>query len=288
MKKFLCFLLLAGLLTATACQALPNIDEQSGEASSSAADISAPSQSQEVSGGEESVSGDVSDLFIESSEDESSAVAYEYAIDIIPYADAVNSENLLIVNKKYHIEESFVPSNLVDVTYTRKDRDKGKMDKTAEKALCALLEEAYYYGYNDVTVTSAYRSYSSQAWYFNYYIEREMASGKSREQAEAAVLTYSARPGTSEHQTGLCVDMHNLPAANQSFGNTEAGKWLAANAHRFGFIIRYPNGKEDITGYSYEPWHFRFVGIKHSSVMYEEGLCLEEYLEKYYPEKLEG
>ncbi len=255
-------------------------EEESAVVSSSAPESSAAESSVPESSAAESLTPESSAA--ESVAPESSAAPVgDYAIDITPYIDSINSENLTLVNKQHSVDAGFVPANLADVTYTRTDRDKGKMDATAEKALCAFLEEAYHYGYTDVTVTSAYRSYASQEWYFNYYIEQEMASGKSREQAEAAVLTYSARPGTSEHQTGLCVDMHNLPAADQSFGQTEAGKWLAANAHRFGFILRFPQGKEDITGYTYEPWHFRFVGRSHAEKIYEEGLCLEEYLQRY-------
>jgi len=218
--------------------------------------------------------------------DDSSSVSsvddFEYAIDISPYLQYITSENLLLVNKQNPVGASYVTPGMVDVTYMRTDRAKGKMDETAEKALCAFLKEAAYYGYDDITVTSAYRSYADQEWWHNYYIQNEIKSGKTEEQAKVAVLRYSAPPGTSEHQTGLGIDMHNLSAANQSFGNTEAGKWLAANAHRFGFILRYAKDKEAITGYMYEPWHFRFVGREHATKIYEEGLCLEEYLAKYY------
>lgn len=283
MKKTLCIFLLLLLIAAQGCQPLENgVDYTSAdEASLESAESSTVSQMPESA--DVSANDSSEEQIADSSEEEK--VQYEYAIDITPYLESIYSENLLLVNKQNAVDKSFVPSNLADVTYTRTDRAKGKMDAVAEKALCAFLEEAYHYGYTDVTVTSAYRDYNTQNWYFNYYIENEMKSGITREQATAIVLTYSARPGTSEHQTGLCVDMHNLSEANQSFGNTAAGKWMAANAHRFGFIIRFPKGKEDITGYSYEPWHFRFVGIEHATVIYNEGLCLEEYLAKYYPEQ---
>lgn len=297
MKRFNCILLLVLLLVAAqGCTsiALPDDSSASISAGGTTSDTVSSLESSPADDSSASVSvGDTTSDAVSSPESsaaddssyappESSAVAYEYAIDIDQYLDSIYSENLLLVNKQHTIGESYAPTSLASVSYARYDNV--KMDTVAEKALCAFLKEAYYYGYTDVTVTSAYRSYSSQQWYFNYYIEEEMKTGKSRSDAEAVVLTYSARPGTSEHQTGLCIDMHNLPAANQSFGNTEAGKWLAANAHRFGFILRFPQGKENITGYTYEPWHFRFVGIKHASIIYEQGLCLEEYLEMYYPE----
>lgn len=294
MKKFL-LIMLATALSAThlvSCTQIPidgsgNISEPSEESVYSKTDYSQTESKEEYSQSFD-VSCDTSstdDTTFETIEDSSVASAvdsFEYAIDITPYLQYITQENLLLVNKSNPIGASYITSGMVEVTYMRTDRAKGKMDATAEKALCAFLKEAAYYGYNDITVTSAYRSYADQEWWHNYYIQNEINSGKTEEQAKAAVLKYSAPPGTSEHQTGLGIDMHNLSAANQSFGNTDAGKWLAANAHRFGFILRYGKDKEAITGYMYEPWHFRFVGREHAAKIYEEGLCLEEYIEKYY------
>ncbi|MEG2004178.1 MAG: M15 family metallopeptidase, partial [Clostridia bacterium] len=135
-------------------------------------------------------------------------------------------------------------------------------------------------GIKDVSVTSAYRSYSYQKWLFNYYVENNLSKYPSREECEKYVMTFSCREGCSEHQTGLCCDMHNLPAADKSFGNTKAAKWLAENAHRFGFVLRFPADKEKITGIEYEPWHFRFVGRKAATHMYLNNLCLEEYVKE--------
>ena len=92
---------------------------------------------------------------------------------------------------------------------------------------------------------------------------------------QALADTYSARPGHSEHQTGLAFD---VGAIDDNFGSTAAGKWLANNAHLYGFIIRYPKGKENITGYKYEPWDIRFLGIDIATKVYESGLTLDEYL----------
>ena len=80
-----------------------------------------------------------------------------------------------------------------------------------------------------------------------------------------------------KHQTGLALDMHNLPSAEVTFADSPAYAWLEANAHKFGFILRFPKDKEDITGISFEPWHYRFVGRKAATYIYEHGLCLEEY-----------
>ena len=87
--------------------------------------------------------------------------------------------------------------------------------------------------------------------------------------------TYSARPGHSEHETGLAYDIGEI---DNNYGETPAGTWLAQHAHEFGFIIRYPKGKEDITKYQYEPWHVRYVGTEHAAKIYEQDLTLEEYL----------
>jgi D-alanyl-D-alanine carboxypeptidase len=135
-------------------------------------------------------------------------------------------------------------------------------------------------GITDVSVTSAYRSYEYQTTLFNMYTQNEMAANPSLTlaQAQAITATYSARPGTSEHQTGLCCDMHNLPSADQRFAQTEAYRWLSENAWKFGFILRFPENKESVTGISFEPWHYRYVGRYHAYAIHEAGLCLEEYL----------
>ena len=135
-------------------------------------------------------------------------------------------------------------------------------------------------GITDVFVTSAYRSYSYQTSLFNTYIEQEMASGLSYDKARERVLTYSAYPGTSEHHTGLCVDLmtRSMSELDESFASYEVYPWLLENAWKFGFILRYPEEKTEITGYTFEPWHYRFVGRDHAYKMKQNNLCLEEYL----------
>ena len=102
----------------------------------------------------------------------------------------------------------------------------------------------------------------------------------SRGEAETYAARYSAVAGQSEHQTGLAVDMYNTGTADVSFGETEAYQWLSTHAHQYGFILRYPADKTEITGYDFEPWHYRYVGRYHATQMYEQDLCLEEYLAK--------
>ena len=190
---------------------------------------------------------------------------------------------LILVNSENALSSDFVPEGLTNVADTRKDgRKTQQMCLYAEKALEAFLIEARANGCKNVTVTSAYRDYAYQQKLFNTYINNEMNDHPSwtREEAEKEVRTYSAVAGTSEHQTGLACDMHNLSSAKQKFGNTFEGKWLAENAWKFGFILRYAEDKMDITGgIIYEPWHFRYVGRQHAKYMYDNNLCLEEYIE---------
>lgn len=185
------------------------------------------------------------------------------------------------------------------------------LNSTALTALAAMFLEAESQGITTLDATSAYRSYSYQNTLFNNNCNKTKhwlcecghdwvhknskceLCGKTatetlsvtREEQEASVATYSCAPGTSDHQTGLAVDIvqRNLPdrfdSLIQEFGETEAGKWLAENAHHFGFILRFPPDKENITGIIYEPWHFRYVGRTHATAMYEMGYCLEEYVE---------
>lgn len=156
---------------------------------------------------------------------------------------------ILIVNKTYALPKNY---------------NKG-VDSTASAALKKLQAGAKEAGYN-IPLLSGYRSYSDQNILYNNYVARD---GKK------LADTYSARPGHSEHQTGLAFDIGKI---DNNYGNTSAGKWLAQHAHEYGFIIRYPKGKEKITGYIYEPWHVRYLGIDIATDIYNKGLTLEEYL----------
>lgn len=194
------------------------------------------------------------------------------------YMDVTDKKYLLLVNKEATIDGSFEPEKLIPVKDTHKNIE---LSETAEKALEAMFIEMRREGFDNVFVTSAYRSYAYQSSLFNTYINNEMATGLSYEQAKKKVLTYSAYPGTSEHHTGLCVDLmtSSMTDLDESFADDPVYPWLLENAWKFGFILRYPKDKVDITGYSFEPWHYRFVGRYHAYKIHEQGLCLEEYLE---------
>ncbi|MBQ4150433.1 MAG: D-alanyl-D-alanine carboxypeptidase family protein [Clostridia bacterium] len=213
------------------------------------------------------------------------APTYEFSTDLSAFEMYMCPEDvdafLVLINREKTVTEDYVPENLVPITNVRKDGREEKMVETAEKALQALYIEMRVAGYTDVSVTSGYRTYAKQKYLYGIYTENEMNAHPdwSRARAEQEVDTYSARPGTSEHQSGLCVDMHNLGSASQAFAKKEAYTWLINNCYKFGFILRFPEGKEEITGYSFEPWHYRFVGRYHASEMHRLDMCLEEYIE---------
>ncbi len=164
--------------------------------------------------------------------------------DGITYVDGV-----LIANKTYSLPENYNPGDLLDEC----------ADAFAEMKSAAAAE-----GLN-IWNASGFRSYELQRSLYNRYSDRDGKDAADR---------YSARPGHSEHQTGLAIDLNEITNA---FKDTAEGKWVAENCHRYGFILRYPEGKEAQTGYMYEPWHIRYVGIDTATSIYESGLCLEEY-----------
>lgn len=183
-------------------------------------------------------------------------------------------DTAVLVNKKLMLPPDYKPSDLeepnVPFIFSEKD-EKRLMRKEAAEALEKLFAKAREDGVHLAGV-SAYRSYETQKWLFDYYV---------RTQGEENARKYSAEPGHSEHQTGLAIDVSGIGgkcAVEDCFADTPEAKWLAEHASRFGFIIRYPKGKESVTGYNYEPWHLRYVGTKLSLEIAEKGLTLEEYL----------
>ena len=179
----------------------------------------------------------------------------------------------MLVNKQHPIAQEYVPEDLTvpDIPFSfTEDLPKKQMRKEAAEALEELFEAAEDAQVELVGV-SAYRSYERQAQIFAY---------NARQRGAEVANQVSARPGESEHQTGLAIDV-SCAAVNyqliEEFAETKAGKWLAANAARYGFIIRYPKGKEAITGYQFEPWHLRYVGRESAARIQQHGITLEEY-----------
>ena len=212
---------------------------------------------------------------------------YDYKIDMKDYEAAVTANDkayLMLANKQNPLTGEYAPETLTTIPAELTLYGKAiQLESTAALAAEALVRELRACGYEDITITSGYRSYEYQQILFNTYLGNEMAAHPNWTQAqcEAEVLTYSARPGESEHQTGLCLDLISLNhvVLDETFAQNPAYDWLVENAHCFGFILRYPADKTETTGYSYEPWHYRFVGVKAATEIHEKGITLEEYLD---------
>ena len=211
---------------------------------------------------------------------------YEYEIDMKPYKNAITVSGksyLTLVNKENPCGEEYTPEALSAIPSELTLYGKSvQMESTAALAAEALVRELHARGYGHIVITSGYRDYAYQQILFNTYLGNEQTKHPdwTVEQCRAEVLTYSALPGESEHQTGLCVDLISTknPVLDVTFADDPAYAWLVENAHNFGFILRYPEGDEDVTGYSYEPWHYRFVGVDAAAKIYKKGITLEEYL----------
>jgi len=193
--------------------------------------------------------------------------------------DGDTTENFLIlVNREHEVPKDYVPKDLVEVNVRFSPGtaiQQKMMQKTAAEALEALFDQAQNEGIKLYGV-SGYRSYDYQKM---IYERKVNAVGKTEADK------YVAYPGQSEHHTGLAMDVINEEGVSElltaNFGETKEGQWLEENAHKFGFIIRYPEGKEHITGYNYEPWHLRYVGKEAAQIIKSRGLVLEEYLEEF-------
>ena len=157
---------------------------------------------------------------------------------------------ILVVNKSYPLP---------------KDYDPGGLTSECESAFYTMQEAAEEEGL-DLYIASGFRSYDLQASLYQRYCNAD---------GQAAADTYSARPGHSEHQSGLAIDLNSI---SSDFAYTAEGQWVAEHCWEYGFILRYPADKVSVTGYMYEPWHIRYVGRDTAAAIYQSGLCLEEYL----------
>ena len=164
-----------------------------------------------------------------------------------------------------------------------------EMDKRAAPAMREMIQVAKEDGV-ELMLCSAYRSVEKQQQLFDRSQQAYMAQGMSEEEAYAKTATETAIPGTSEHQTGLAADIvtPTYQMLDAGFADTPAGQWLSEHAAEYGFVRRYPQDKQQVTGIIYESWHYRFVGKTHAKLMKESGLCLEEYLQQELPEGYTG
>ena len=173
-------------------------------------------------------------------------------------------DRILIVNKTYPLPEDYTPTDTYEEV---KDFDYCAtcINKEAYKSYEKMRNDASSIGLN-IWIQSGYRSFEFQKELYDNYFKKDGLLAD----------TYSARPGHSEHQTGLAFDLNSI---SDDFQFTNEGIWVHENAYRYGFILRYPKGKEHITGYKYEPWHLRYVGKKLAKILFNDGnwITLEEY-----------
>lgn len=247
------------------------------------------------------------------------APTYEFASDLSYYLRYMCPEDfdkyMILINPSNPVDATYIPEDLITVPNPRYDNG-SSLCRDASMSLEALFLEMHTLGFRDMKVSVAYRTYEQQEKQFNTYSyneryyyrshyesegkwfsdtayavlgktyleEKYISKGKtslSADDAKRVAMSYSAYPGTGDHQTGLGLDLYLPGYSGQKFAETEEYKWLLENAHKFGFIFRYPEEKENITGYSFEPYHLRFVGQYHAAIIHETGLSLEEYVAKY-------
>lgn len=178
--------------------------------------------------------------------------------------------NYIIVNKYNYLDKNYVPNNLekINSIYSSKEIYLVKDAKTSFENMAKHASEEGY----KIRCISAYRSYTYQENLYNNYVKKDGVQKAD---------TYSSRPGFSEHQTGLVVDIDNTILPYTSFINTKEYEWMKNNAYKYGFILRYPKDKESITGYSFEPWHYRYVGEEIAAYIHYSNLTFEEYYVRF-------
>ena len=240
-------LVLVAVMLFSACNEEAITEETSAEVLTTEAAVTNDSSAQEETTAEETTTEEVTEEEITIIGTLKGYTSKGYVIsekDGITYVDGV-----LIANKTYSLPASYNPGDLL---------------YECESAFNAMKKDAAAMGLN-IWNASGFRSYELQESLYNRYCNRDGKEAADR---------YSARPGHSEHQSGLAIDLNEITSA---FAGTDEGRWIAENCHKYGFILRYMKNKEAETGYMYEPWHIRYVGVDKATAIYNSGLCLEEY-----------
>ncbi len=185
-----------------------------------------------------------------------------------------NIGQFVILNKYYYADKDYHAEDLIEIdsiyslygsTY------KIELSKDCFEAFLKMYNDAKELGYG-FKINSAYRSYEKQETIYNRYVQND-----GQKQAD----TYSARPGYSEHQTGYAFDIRDYPYTNEDYSKTKSFTWVSKNAYKYGFILRFPEGKEHITGYQYESWHYRYCGVECATYIHNHDLTFEEYYEYF-------
>lgn len=187
--------------------------------------------------------------------------------------DSDNGDILILVNKLHAVSESYKPKDMVYMDNALSTWENLELKEEAYEAYKKMYADAKDLGYN-LKVCSAYRTYKTQVGLFNNSVKNR---------GWETTYLRSAYPGRSEHHTGLSIDITSKSMGwnlSQDFADYEDGEWLNTHCQDYGFIVRYPKNKTDVTGYAYEPWHFRYVGEEAAKYIMENNLTLEEYLEQ--------
>jgi D-alanyl-D-alanine carboxypeptidase len=196
---------------------------------------------------------------------------------------------LIMVNANQPLPDGFIPQNLVNISETIQTMQIPNVSSTKNtmtikqeimQDLALMLTDAAHQDLGWFYIVSAYRDKAYQEVLYNRKVSAYALGGMSQEQAEATAKTVVVYPGTSEHQTGLTLDIcDNTSSLTHRYAETEQGQWLARNSWKYGFILRYPEDKRDITGIIFEPWHIRYVGQPHAEIMTRSNWVLEEYIQ---------
>ena len=189
-----------------------------------------------------------------------------------------NQTGSFVVNDDWRLTlanyENIIPEDF-EIELANIDEER-QFDARAIKYLNQMMNDMRNDGITNIWIQSAYRSVKKQKELYNNSINKYLEQGKSQEEAEKLTLEYINKPGASDHNLGLAVDFNYV---DESFENLKGFKWLQQNAEKYGFILRYPKDKEEITKIKYEPWHWRFVGQEHAQKINEHNMCLEEYVD---------
>ncbi|WP_366249239.1 M15 family metallopeptidase [Terribacillus aidingensis] len=271
MKRLMLFAALSAVLVAAGCQSQQtsqNQDTNENKTAQKQTDNQQAEQAQEEDTAAEETAEAKPDQHQEEAEDVVGTIEKPVTVD--------NPDSIeVVVNKTRKFPDGWEPKDLVEPDvpfYFSEHLEKRKMRKEAAEALEELFDASQKDGM-ELVAASGYRSEARQ---------KEIYENNVATQGQEETDKVSSRPGRSEHQTGLAIDLTSAEMAlalEETFIDTDEGKWLAEHAHEYGYIIRYPEGKSDITGYSYEPWHIRYVGKDLAKQIYEEGTTLEEHFQ---------
>lgn len=193
---------------------------------------------------------------------------------------SLDDELLLLVNGTYQLDKNYKPTDLENTSRQAKStKSRLMLRKTAAAAYYDMIQAYKTQSRRTIYSISGYRDFAYQERLFNTKLAGRQSMGQSYNTAYKNTLEYTALPGTSEHQTGLAVDLSSNNALSDNFRNTVQGKWLLKNCWDYGFILRYDENKRELTNIAYEPWHYRYVGLPHSLIIRDNSWVLEEYID---------